>query len=278
MESSNQVRSEAASQADPCPGGLKSTLNLSLILIGLILVLIGRGCDAIGARSVARAHAVVQNLKNSSEAENEAKKNVLDLKFEGMKIALEDQWDPKEDALNSEWEKKEAAFKTEWEEKEKALESIQDAVARMTRSGELSTEKEKARSKMKEEKDKALADFKTEKDKAWADYNTEKEKAEKKLTKDNDRAKTKAEREWADDQSNARNAAVSNVMKSYWYELIFTLGSIILVIGLLFAAKTGSTRETTICLIMLCIILVSIYILGVPWISSIVSTIKAMGA
>jgi len=90
------------------------------------------------------------------------------------------------------------------------------------------------------------------------------------LVKDRGKDQKKLEKgEWRDLEITARDAAANNAINGYWHELLFVLGTMILVVGLIAVGFRGEGAERTICLIMLAIITVSLYVVGVAWMGSI---------
>ena len=76
------------------------------------------------------------------------------------------------------------------------------------------------------------------------------------------------EKRLEDVRKDAREAAISNTKLAYFREWLFVIGSIVLAMGLLHVGFNGTGPERIICLIMLAIITFSVYVGGVPWISS----------
>ena len=70
----------------------------------------------------------------------------------------------------------------------------------------------------------------------------------------------------------ARDAAHRSAMNAYWYQWLFLLGSIALVIGLLLVAFQGKGVECWICLAMVAMILFSLYVGGVGWAGDLLKT------
>ena len=94
-----------------------------------------------------------------------------------------------------------------------------------------------------------------------------KEEARLEMPKSSER--TKADRERLEElDEEVDEARIDNTLLGYWREWLFVIGSIILSLGLLHVGFGGTGAERIICLIMLAIITFSIYVGGVPWISS----------
>lgn len=73
---------------------------------------------------------------------------------------------------------------------------------------------------------------------------------------------------WRDLQIASRDAAANNAMSGYWHEMLFVLGTMAFVVGLISVGFRGEGSEKTICLIMLAIVTVSLYVVGTPWVGS----------
>jgi hypothetical protein len=73
---------------------------------------------------------------------------------------------------------------------------------------------------------------------------------------------------WYDLQSAARDATTNHTMSRYWYGMLFVLGTLLFVVGLITLGFRGEESERKICLIMLAIVAVGIYVVGNASISS----------
>ncbi|MCG8585073.1 MAG: DUF4339 domain-containing protein [Pirellulales bacterium] len=73
---------------------------------------------------------------------------------------------------------------------------------------------------------------------------------------------------WRDLQIASRDAAADNAMSGYWHEMLFVIGTMAFVVGLITVGFRGEGSEKTICLIMLAIVTVSLYVVGTPWVGS----------
>ena len=80
--------------------------------------------------------------------------------------------------------------------------------------------------------------------------------------------------QWGDLRSAAEGAATSNVIWGYWREWLFVVGTMALAIGLVTVAFSTSGPERLVCLVMIGMLTFSIYIGGVAWLASAVSTIS----
>ena len=93
---------------------------------------------------------------------------------------------------------------------------------------------------------------------------------QKDVREDRDKDREKLQKgQWRDLQIASRDAAANNAINGYWHEVLFVLGTMIFVIGLITVGFRGEGAERTICLIMLAIITVSLYVVGVAWMGSI---------
>ncbi len=94
----------------------------------------------------------------------------------------------------------------------------------------------------------------------------ESQDAQKDLAKK--RAKAEEEYEMDDglDLDNAaRDARNIRAMDAWWSGMLFVIGSLVLVFGLIVVSSTGSDQERKICLLMLVIIVFSIYVGGISF-------------
>ena len=94
----------------------------------------------------------------------------------------------------------------------------------------------------------------------------------KEVREDRDKARSKLQKgDWRDLEIAARDAAANNAISGYWHEMLFVLGTMTFVVGLITVGFRGDGAERTICLIMLAIITVSLYVVGVAWVGSLTS-------
>jgi len=77
-------------------------------------------------------------------------------------------------------------------------------------------------------------------------------------------------------QEDVASASVNSAMHAYWFEWMFLIGSVVLVLGLLATAATGAWPERIVCFVMLAIFTFSIYIGGMAWLGSAANTIKSI--
>ena len=71
--------------------------------------------------------------------------------------------------------------------------------------------------------------------------------------------------EWKSLRRSAEDAKYTSARWGWWFELMFLLGTIVLVMGLLITAVVGQGAERYVCLIILTIITFSLYIIGSAW-------------
>ncbi len=73
--------------------------------------------------------------------------------------------------------------------------------------------------------------------------------------------------------ADARDASYDNRMWAYWYEWIFVVASMLLVLGLVSVGFTGEKSERIVALVILVILTFSIYVGGVAWIGPSISNL-----
>jgi hypothetical protein len=94
-----------------------------------------------------------------------------------------------------------------------------------------------------------------------------------KVAEDEQLARRNKERgDWKHLKRKAQDAKARHTISQVWRELFFVLGTVVLSIGLLTVGFTGEQHERVICLIMIAIITFSIYVGGMAWINSLIST------
>jgi hypothetical protein len=77
--------------------------------------------------------------------------------------------------------------------------------------------------------------------------------------------------------STARNAGASYQVWGYWYAMLFLVGSLALVLGLLGMAFSATTVvERVLSLGMIAIIVFSLYVGGMAWVSSVAGDTKGV--
>jgi hypothetical protein len=116
-----------------------------------------------------------------------------------------------------------------------------------------------------EDKQKELEDVETP---AQADeIRKEIEDAQKNLEEKNEdeqRARRNKERgEWKELRRNSENAQLNRTLGSYWRELLFIMGTVVLVVGLLTVGFSGEKHERLVCLILIAIITISVFMGGI---------------
>ena len=190
--------------------GLGRLSGLACLLMGLVLVLLARGCDALAVHSAAASQARYTLEQNEFNAEWEDRRNELSEDIEETKKKLDEAETPSE-------------------------------------TDKLRTELDDAQKKMDE------------------------------YVEDEQRTRRNKERgEWKELRRDAENARASRILSQFWRELLFVLGTVILVVGLLTVGFGGEKHERLICLIMIAIITFSVYVGGLAWINTIVSSATSM--
>ena len=147
------------------------SVGRGLVVLGVLIVLMSRGCDSLGGRKVAR----LQALAKSSETE----------------------------------------FQRNWDREKSRLEDAQ-------KLNELNNRKMEEQRELRQGK--------------WAAY-----------------------------QEAAEDSETDNRMWSYWRQLGFLFGTMVLAVGLLFVTPTTEGPERWICLVMLTVILYSVYASNSVW-------------
>ena len=207
-----------------------------LLGVGLVIVILARGCDSIGQRGVARSQAKV--------AAEQARFN--------------EKW---EDTFT---EKGLAAADLGKKEREfvKAMRAKQSEFAKVRRPKEQREQHDREMSDLRERHDREMSELRKRRDELSEEQDKEREELERGRWRGLLRAR--------------RNASVNNQLWSYWREWAFVLGSVALMAGCIWVGFAGSGAERLVCLVMVAIITFSIYIAGVAWVSSIASTMKAL--
>ncbi len=195
-----------------------SVLGKPALLFGLVLVILGRGCDATGMRSVSRT----------------------DAQYRQAQILFDLEWDAKLATVS---------LKSTKKQKERDELSKDD------------TQREKNKDKI-EAIGKELKTLGEEYQKLAEDKRS--------LRSENEVITWKPLREASLKASNGHR------VWSYYYEIAFILGTVILVLGLLIVAFAGEGAERWVAYIMMAIITFSIYVGGAAWIESIVTSATSM--
>jgi hypothetical protein len=173
--------------------GFSAVAGRPMLAVGLILVLLARGCDIVGKRGVDRAIA---------------RAHVAQTQFE-------DSWHKQ----RSEAERRIAILE------EKETPTPEDA-------------------KEIQEKRKSLADL---------------EKAQQKA------ARALTETTLYDLKMISRDAEANYQINSYWREMLFVFGAVVLALGLLMVSSIAQGAERWVSLMMLAIITFSLFIIGAAW-------------
>ncbi len=200
--------------------GLGRLSGLACLLVGLILVLMARGCDALANRSAAAYNAEYELAQNEFSQEWDYKRADLQNRIDNLQ------------------------------------ENIDDLNKKMTEA----------------ETPSAREGFRQDIDDYRKDMADEREKLDE-LGQDEQKARREQERgPWRTLRGNAKNATANNTLGRFWRELLFVFGTVVLSIGLLTVGFTGEPHERRICLIMIAIITFSIYIGGIAWLDSLLSS------
>jgi len=72
-------------------------------------------------------------------------------------------------------------------------------------------------------------------------------------------------RAWQELRQAAREAAQSSALQGYWHAWLFLIGSVCLTLGLLLVGFGGQGAERWICLAMVVVITFSLFVVGAPW-------------
>ena len=171
------------------------TFGQPLMLVGLVLVLTSKGCDAVGQRYVARLQAKKTLAVNRFQDSYDAQRIEIENQLKGIR--------------------------------EKENQSSADE-AKLSR----------------------LADRLTELDK-------ERNKKQQQLRRG----------KWRTADLAVRDAEDKRTVRSYWIEIVFVLGSVVLSVGLLAIGFTGDGAQRWVCLVMLAIITFSIFVGGTAWLA-----------
>ena len=199
-------------------GGLNSGLfglgrlsGLACLVVGLVFVVLARGCDALALHSAVAAEARFRVEQNEFNNEWEDKRSELTEKLENLRK-----------------DREEADTPAEIEDIDSEIEDLQ----------------------------KDLND----------------------LTQDEQRARRNKERgDWKFLKRSAENAKSNHTLGQFWRELLFVIGTVVLSVGLLTVGFTGEPNERMICLIMIAIITFSIYVGGLAWINTLISSASSLG-
>lgn len=95
-----------------------------------------------------------------------------------------------------------------------------------------------------------------------------------KLKETQEEERRTSEATWEDLEHSARDAQANNQMSGIWREAVFVLGTMVLSVGLLAAGFTLEGPGRWICMVMLAIVIFSLYIGGIAWISSVSSLMR----
>jgi hypothetical protein len=198
---------------------INSCVGKPLLFVGLVLAVVGRGCDATGLRSVSRT--------------------------------------------NAQYFQQQTTFKLEWEGKRSTAKLAVDKKNREITEHFENMDKKKGAG---EDFQKKLKELQDDQNKLQKDLNKiQSEEAAKRSEKEAS--------EWKPYREAAMSAANHHRMWVYWYELLFICGTIVLVLGVLTVAfSTSQPAERWVAYIMIAIITFSIYVVGVAWLESIITS------
>lgn len=128
----------------------------------------------------------------------------------------------------------------------------------------------------------AVTEFQAEKNEALDDIRDRLQDAEDREVRDSlqedlrkaqdkweDDEKKREKDEWKELRRSANRAAADANMARYWHEMVFVLGTVLLMGGLVVVGATGVGAERWIALIMIAIITFSIFVVGWAWSSTI---------
>jgi len=203
-----------------------------MLAVGLVLVLISRGCDTIGRRNV-----------NAALAKKELAKIEFDNRQEIERLEIQKKIDQIDDRAED--------HRLEETRRTKEIAAEDDS----QRRGTLQKQLDKLKEAWQEEEKKDQED---------------RDRFSKELEQLADSQQRERRDflygEYGDLENAAEEATATNQIRGYWRQVFFVFSSIILALGLLVVSWTADGAERWICLIMLAIITFSIYIGGVPWV------------
>ncbi|HUT10522.1 MAG TPA: hypothetical protein VMY42_08500 [Thermoguttaceae bacterium] len=202
-----------------------------MLAVGLVLVLISRGCDTIGRRAV-----------NATLSEQELAKVRFDNRLESERLEIQKKIDEIDDVVED----------RRAEEAQRMREiAVEDDSGRRADLQKQLSEFQKAWNEEEGKDQKKRDELNAELQKLAGKHRRE--------TRDFENG------EYRDLENAAEEAQATNQIRGYWRQVFFVFSSIILALGLLIVSWTADGAERWICLIMLAIITLSIYIGGVPW-------------
>jgi len=202
-----------------------------MLAVGLVLVLISRGCDTIGRRNV-----------NAALAEKERAKLIFDNRLETERVEMQKKIDEIDDIVED--------HRSEEVRRTREIAAEDDSARRTDLQKQLSDLQEAW--KEEEEKDQKKREELTGELQKLADKH-------QRETRDFENE------EYRELENAAEEVQATNQIRGYWRQVFFVFSSIILALGLLVVSWTADGAERWICLIMLAIITLSIYVGGVPW-------------
>ncbi len=205
-----------------------------MLAVGLVLVLVSRGCDTIGSRAVSRAEAKRDLVRTGFETKQETARLKIQQKIDTLDDKAR-QARREESQLNDQ------------------IAAESDADRRAALRGQLADLQEARKQDAEvEQEDRA----RYTKDLAQL---TDDQQADK---RDFDSG------EYRDYRIAADEAAANNNINGYWRQIFFVFSSVVLAVGLLTVSWTSRGAERWVCLVMLAILTFSIYIAGMAWTAS----------
>ena len=209
-----------------------------LMMTGLVMVLLSRGCDSTSNRSLARSAAQYEKVQNEFTDEWEEKK--MDFLKSQFKANIEIE------------EKQEEKSKLQEERfSDEKRENFDYAAALETIDKEIDEKKDTISKANKE-----IAS----------------------LSKEQMREKKRLELyDWRDYKIAARDSRLNSQIHRWWLSWLFLLGTIALTLGLLTVSRTGDKMERMVSLILISVIVISIYWGGMAWIDTTVKDVSEIG-
>jgi len=202
-----------------------------MLAVGLLLVLVSRGCHAVGSRAVESA---------------EQKKELALLRFNN---------ELKEARLEIEERISEIDDKQRWRE------SQEDRLIEQSRRAEDPSERAKVEKELEDLQEDWKDDQQTEgEQRVELQRQLEELKDKQRIS---ERVFTNGEYRKLD--AAAKEAFAKKSIRAYWWEMLFLVSSLIFALGLLMVSWSAQGAERLVCLIMLAIIALSLYSIGIAW-------------
>jgi hypothetical protein len=155
-------------------------------------------------------------------------------------------------------------FRYEWNDKKSDLEDeLQDLRGRLGMGAPGRSDEN-----LTPERRTQLMEDLQKKNEELADINAQELKARRKLERG----------DWRELQRNSEKKRASNVTAHYWREWMFLFGTAILTFGLVAIGFTGDGAERIVCLVLVGVMVFSVYIGGIAWIDSLVTSFSSTRA